>query len=336
MSTTILSSLSNPSKERLVKNLKDFYIPYRSILNLPSDATFGFEIEFNMNGFDEDYKSNFIDENNAAQYFLEELGYDYPYDVESEENNHIELISPVLVDKEETWQELDNVLCFIKNNAGNTNRLLAGGMSPSCGAHVHVGRNIFNNNPNGWLNFFKLWSVFEDYIFKFTNGEFYNLRIGGIKRANKINNICQLLLDNYIYFNELNISYLRDNKENCINFCNSNNYNINLLQKVDNPNENDKSKTIEFRSPNGTLNKIIWQNNTNLFINLLLACANPNFDVEKLNHLYNNPNDANELALCDFIFQDDFDKMCFLRQYYKDFNEPKEQDPSIKSKRFWK
>ena len=332
MSTTILSSLSKHSKEQFVKDLKDFYIPYRNNLDLPSDATFGFEIEFNMNGFDEDYKSNFIDENNAAQYFFEGLGYDYPYDVESEENNHIELISPVLVDKEETWQELDNVLCFIKNNDGNTNRFLEGDISPSCGAHVHVGRNIFNDNPSGWFNFFKLWSIFEDYIFRFTNGEFYNLRIRSIWRADEIKDICHWLLDD---FNK-HISCLIDNKKNCINFCSSNNYNINLLQKVDNPNENDKSKTIEFRGPNGTLNKVIWQNNTNLFIKLLLACANPNFDVEKLNHLYNNPNDVNELVLCDFIFQDDFDKMCFLRQYYKDFNEPKEEDPSIKSKRFWK
>ena len=42
--------------------------------------------------------------------------------------------------------------------------------------------------------------------------------------------------------------------------------------------------TIEFRCPNGTLNEVIWQNNLNLFVHLLLYAKSNDFDeyrVEK-------------------------------------------------------
>ena len=100
------------------ENLEDFYIPYRKTLDLPKDVTFGLEVEFKMDQFNDSYKANFIDEDNAALTFMEELGYDYNYDVMYEVNNHIELVSPVLTDSAKTWEELDNILTFIKNNDG--------------------------------------------------------------------------------------------------------------------------------------------------------------------------------------------------------------------------
>ena len=75
--------------------------------------------------------------------------------------------------------------------------------------------------------------------------------------------------------------------------------------------------TIEFRSPNGTLSNIVWQNNINFFINLLLSCSDNNFDVEKMNFLYDNKNLSTEFDLIDLVYKDELDKMCFLKQYYK-------------------
>ena len=51
------------------ENLEDFYIPYRKTLNLPKNVTFGLEVEFKMDPFNDSYKSNFIDEDNAARVF---------------------------------------------------------------------------------------------------------------------------------------------------------------------------------------------------------------------------------------------------------------------------
>lgn len=334
MGTTMLSSLSKKDKEHLIHELKDFYIPYRSNLNLSRNTYFGFEIEFKIPKYDGTYISNFIDENNAAEFFLKERDYNFSYDIESEINNHIELISPILTDCNETWQELYGILNFIKSNNGTIDEGMKLYNSVSCGAHVHVGRNIFDNNPNGWLNFFKLWSIFEEHIFKFTNGEYYNLRDNGSIKTSKINNICVKIINDYNYFQEIDFSYLINNKINCINFNTSfvNGKPLNMLKKVGNPQLYDKSKTIEFRSPNGTLNEIIWQNNVNIFTKMLLSCVSNDFDIEKMNFLYKNKAMATENNLCDLVFVDDFDKKCFLRQYHKDFSHLEKGASS----KFWK
>lgn len=46
--------------------------------------------------------------------------------------------------------------------------------------------------------------------------------------------------------------------------------------------------------------------------------------------------DEKAFELCDLIFDNDFDKKCFLRQYYKDFDDSVKSDLMIKSKPFWK
>lgn len=331
MGTTLLNSLDVSSKEKLIHELKDFYIPYRTSLKLPSYATFGLEIEFRMNGYDDSYKLNFIDQNNAATSFLKEQGYDYNYKVEDEVNDHIELISPVLTDSKATWDELKNILEFIKNNNGNISYENGIYELPSCGSHIHVGKNMFNDNPNAWLDFFKLWYLYEDIIFKFTNGEYYKLRPSAKNKASKINNICMKILNDYSFFNQIDISYLINNKINCINFNQAN-----ITQRIINPFENNKANTIEFRNPNGTLNKVIWQNNVNFLTKILFSISSANFDVEKLNYLFLTRSEINEFSLCDLIFNEDFDKYCFLKQYYKDFDVSNNIQFMFKSKPFWK
>ena len=311
------------------EELKDFYIPYRKTLNLPKDVTFGLEVEFKMDQFNDSYKANFIDEDNAARAFMMELGYDYNYDVECEVNNHIELVSPVLTDSTKTWEELDNILTFIKNNDGY--------YSGKCGAHIHVGKNILNSNST-WINFFKLWYVFEDDIFRFTNGENYKLRENGELHSNKINDKCNRIINDYNIFHEIDISYLTSNKSSAVNFpIPFMNVNSKVLfnNKYD-VMENDKSNTVEFRSPNGTINPVIWQNNVNFFTKFMLSCANKNLDLEKLDYLYNNKFSATVDDLACFVFKDEFDKKCFLRQYYKDFDNPDFKERNAKSKPFWK
>ena len=281
------------------ENLEDFYIPYRKTLDLPKDVTFGLEVEFKMDQFNDSYKANFIDEDNAALTFMEELGYDYNYDVECEINDHIELVSPVLTDSAKTWEELDNILTFIKNNDGY--------YSGKCGAHVHVGKNILNSN-SAWINFFKLWYIFEDDIFRFTNGENYKLRENGDYKAAKIVSVCKNIIKDY-----------------------------NNLSKINgNPKANNILNTVEFRSPNGTINPVIWQNNVNFFTRFMLSCANKNLDKERLDYLYNNKSLASVDDLVSFVFEDEFDKKCFLRQYYKDFDNPDFKISDAKSKPFWK
>lgn len=321
--------MSNLISKRDYNNLKGFYIPYRKTLNLPKDVTFGLEVEFKMDLFDEAYKLNFMDEDNAALTFMKELGYDYSYEVEYEINNHIELVSPVLTDNDKTWEELDSILTFIKNNDGY--------YSGMCGAHIHVGKNILNSN-SAWLNFFKLWYIFEDDIFRFTNGENYKLRENGSSKSGKIDSICKNIIKNYNTLKDIDISYLSSNKFVAVNFpsllkCDNSS---SLLKVNGNPKANNILNTVEFRSPNGTINPVIWQENVNFFTKFMLSCANENLDTEKLEYLYNNKYLATIDDLACFIFKDEFDKKCFLRQYYKDFDNPDFKIRGAKSKPFWK
>lgn len=328
MLNTELSSLDDSSKNKLKNNLNDFYIPYRKILNLPSIVTFGTEIEFKHPKYNENYILNFIDANNAANVFMEELRFDYKnWEIENEDGNHLEAISPVLYDSKATWQEINNVLTFLKNNDCY--------YSGVCGAHIHMGKAIFNENTLGWLNFFKMWYIFENYIFKFTNGEEYNLRSSAKNKSNKVYNTCKKIINDFNSFSIIDASCLYSMKKNCIEFAceySGNQYYVDLNTVVTNYNDNDVTKTIEFRSPNGTLNKIIWQNNINFFAKMLLSCANESFDKEKLEYLYNNKSLANEFDLCDLVFDNNLDKYCFLRQYYKDF----ENKNKGYSKKFYK
>lgn len=324
MGTATFSSL--PNKEQLVHELKDFYIPYRDSLELPLDATFGLEIEFKMPGYDWAYRNDFSHQTEAVLTFMKENNYNNIWDVYPEENDHIEIVSPVLTDKIKTWKNLDNVLKNIKENGAY--------YSGECGAHIHVGRHLLGDDINSWLIFFKTWSIFEDIIFKFTNGESYSKRINFDDRSKSVRELFIDLIDRYTTSNGNKKSLILD-KKYCINIEQT------YVDDMATPNEkyiNDIKNTIEFRSPNGTLNKIIWQNNINFFTKLLLSCSNSNFDKEKIDYLYKDINrkEADVFMLSDLIFNNDFDKYCFLRQYYKDFDESNEKKYNFKSKPFWK
>ncbi len=338
MSTTLLSSLSDTSKEQLIHELKDFYIPYRDYLNLPSYATFGCEIEFNIPGYDFEFekKLNKKGYDNAAYQFMYEIGVPLIWNVEEEIEGRIEIVSDVLVDSKDSWGKLSYILSFLKDKGAYYNGL--------GGSHVHAGMQIIGNDFEKWKLFFKLWACYEEEIIRFTNGEYYFDRKKMELYAGRSRKIIYKWLENK-ELHELKkiprgLCYHEQNLELDDSDC---------LKNYISPGEyfnNNKSATIEFRSPNLTLNRIIWQNNINLFIKLMLAVTKSNFDVELLEHRYNKEKemilpcktyfDEKAFELCDLIFDNDFDKKCFLRQYYKDFDNSIKSDLMIKSKPFWK
>ena len=101
--------------------------------------------------------------------------------------------------------------------------------------------------------------------------------------------------------------------------------------------------TLEFRTPNATLNPIIWQNNLNTFVKLLKYTANSSFDMDIVNkrQILNkkliNPYNYNEIPIeevlefIDLIFDNNLDKIYFLRQYIKDNTS---SDKLIRCKKF--
>ena len=86
-----------------------------------------------------------------------------------------------------------------------------------------------------------------------------------------------------------------------------------------------KDNTIEFRGANSSDKAIIWQNNVNAVTKLMLAASKDLIDEEKLDYrLVEEPTSSNNffnsLELIDTIFNNNLDKIYFLKQYTKSFN----------------
>ena len=94
-------------------------------------------------------------------------------------------------------------------------------------------------------------------------------------------------------------------------------------------------RTIEFRSPNGTFNPIIWQNNVNLLVHLFMYAKSDKFNEDKIMkrmkmmlednvsskiYKYSRIYNGQAIELADMIFDNNLDKIYFLRQYVKDGN----------------
>ncbi len=330
MNKYLLSSLSHLGKKSLIKDLRDFYIPYRSTLNIAGNNTFGCEIEFKMQGYEKFVQSK-DEESNYALNYLENKGYNYSWYVTCEENNHLEIVSDVLTDCEDTWNKLDDILSFLISNGAY--------YSGVCGAHVHVGKQILQGKKDNWEKFLMFWSVFEDVIIKFTNGEEYaerpNFNALSKRCANEVRSLVGNLDDK---LNAIDV-----NLYNKMSSLNLNTTRVKFLFSHDDSNSYNVQNTVEFRSPNGTLNKVIWQNNINFFCKMMQALCDDDFDLDLLYYLFYEDENKDYVKkigaaflLSDLIFTNEFDKFCFLRQYYKDFNDPKTNDTLIKSSKFWR
>ena len=91
------------------------------------------------------------------------------------------------------------------------------------------------------------------------------------------------------------------------------------------------NNTFEYRAPNGTLDPVIWQNNLNIIVKMMKYCNSDNFNLELVenrisknimnlsNYKYYRSIDIDGLLeFADLIFDNNLDKIYFLRQYLKD------------------
>ena len=95
--------------------------------------------------------------------------------------------------------------------------------------------------------------------------------------------------------------------------------------------EEEDKNTFEFRCPNATLEQTIWQNNINLFANMLEHVEDIDIELlkDKIKRIessiitesldYNGLDLKSAIELCDLVFDHTIDKLYFLRQYIKDF-----------------
>lgn len=315
---TKISNLINPSDNDnfskmnkkdlkcILHNLDNYYLELRDKLGFDDYITFGLELEFEQAM--ETRLENIINE-----MFYENWNFDGE---ESDFYKLAEISSPILKDNNKTWYELKEVCSIVKQFTTINNH---------SGGHIHIGTQVLGNNVESWLNFIKLWSVYENIVYRFTYGSYLTARRALGKTAKPMKNY---FWECYLYLDELDDLNLKE----IINQLSLERYQAVNFENVKNFNSIETKNTIEFRCPNATLEPVIWQNNVNLFVNLLKYSKSETYDnsiidrrrnknknkIKRLNS-YGNIYLEQALELCDMIFDNNFDKVYFLRQYLKSF-----------------
>ncbi len=297
----ILSNLSPSDLLDMIILLEKLYLEPRTTLNLPQNITFGVEIEFehaNMNKL-----RNLLEVRDITW----TLAYDYSL------NDGAELDSPVLTDKESSYKQINKVCNTIKECA------IAG---PASAGHIHIGSHILKDYKS-WDNFLKSWITYENIIYRFLYGEYLTPRERILKYAFPIKQLLsadlQKLPPNNNSLKEL-INTISHERYQGVNFKRVTSYGY------------EENNTIEFRSPNATLDVTIWQNNINFLTKLLLYASSNNYNSDIITarrtknnskntniYLYNQIYLEQALELADEIFNNNLDKLYFLRAYLKNY-----------------
>jgi len=304
---TEISKINPGDLHELLLLLNNFYLTLRDNLDLDQSITFGLEIECE--------KSN----DKKIKKDLNSLTLNDKWLVVPDRSldQGIEIVSPILKDNKRNWIDLEKV-CSVINKYAIIDRNAAG--------HVHVGSHILGKERESWINFIMLWSVYENIIYRFSYGEYLSARPSLKEYALPISSSLWYDYEKIIDYNinlESMIERIMYGKYSAFNLMNV------YLSKI---NRFLKGNTIEIRCPNGTLNSVIWQNNVNFFTKLLLYCRSEKFnnDIvcqrkrinsdEYISLVYYDEIFLDQaLELCDMIFDNNLDKLYFLRQYLKSF-----------------
>jgi len=315
-----LSQLTNGDKLNVLFQLKKYYLEIRKKLGFSQDITFGLEIEIG------DSLTHIIEleMNNIFGYN------DWKLVPEDSIPNGAEINSPILTDSEKTWMDVENICDIASCN---------GCITDNTSAHVHIGVQILGNNSKYWRNFALLWATYENIIFRFLYGEYISQRSiisefampvssDFIKNLDRIEERSKVANAGHMFkifdSGDDNIKVRRRKSVNFTNVSKLQSYMYNSFGIMN---------TVEFRSANGTFNPVIWQNNVNLIVKLMLYCKSAKFDedvimrrlkqiideeipsdIYRYSRIYNDQ----AIELCDLIFDNNLDKIYFLRQYIKD------------------
>lgn len=308
----------------LLVQTESYLLEYRDNLNLSDDVTFGVEIEY------EGISEKLVDKYVKDKLFRWNSSYDGSL------NSGGEIRSPIMSDRMEYWKELKTICNYLTKRGADTLH--------NAGGHVHIGAYVLRDDIGAWRQFLKLYIAYENVLFRFMYGD----KISGRKELLKY---APPIAENlYNYLNKINNAGglsniadvgVRNSRYAALNLRNTNFYS---------PNRKYDKNTLEFRGPNATTNAVIWQNNINTFAKMLLSSREKVMDEEFLDYkleyeflpysgneyLYNDVNLKNALEFVDLVFDNNLDKVYFLRQYLKNFQENYGIQKAVKAKRFVK
>ena len=296
----MISLMSGDELQNLLYYLDNYYLELRDCLGFDENITFGLELEFE--------NSYIIGLKDRLKEELSKIKLSPSWYVQGDATliRGAEISSPILTDKSYDWDNLKQVCGIVSQYAS---------IGKNSGGHIHIGTQVLGNKTKNWLNFIKIWSVYENIIYRFVYGEFLNARTSMRGYAEPI-----LRESSTISLEDIK-TILPHYRYQAVSFGNVSNF-----ETIKNRN------TIEFRCPNGTLNPIIWQNNVNFFVNLLLYSKSSRYNDDIVeSRKQKNGNKYSEmywyeeiylqqaLEFCDMVFTNNLDKVYFLRQYLKSY-----------------
>jgi len=328
-SNDLIMGMSNGDRVGIMLSLRNYYLELRQNLGLTSDITFAPEIEF------ENAKRDIIE-----NYLRDNFPYRSWRVVDDRSLYHGgEINCPVFRDNEKTWSDLSKVCSVVSLNAE---------VLENTSTHIHIGMHILGNNAKYWRNFVKIWMTYENVITRFLYGEYVAPRERFAYFAEPISKILINDFEMIEKYGEYSTALAiltklnkDDAKKRSVNF-----RHIGKTELYNYSRETDKN-TIEFRGGNGTFDAIVIQNYINLLVKVLLYAKSDNFDEDMINrrlgiikekeipsnlYKYSQIHTEQAFEFADLIFDNNLDKVYFLRQYFKDG--VVSTKPLTKSKRF--
>ena len=309
---TMLSKLSSNDKNYIIEILDKYYLELRDSIGNYINDTAGFEFEF-----EDANKYKIIRSMTKYQFNFR----DYKIYEDDSIPDGYEISTPILNVSSINWNRIKNLCYIIKKN---------GFIGNNCGAHIHMGAQVLNNNIISLTNFTTLIIAYENILARFFYGNFINERLAMHTYAQPV---ASKWYDEYRRFKSPSFkTFTPLNLINILSGYYEKNQFINL-SNISHLGEDYVNNTFEYRAPNGTLDPIIWQNNLNLIIKLMKYCNNNFFNLKLIENRiqknisyfgdykhYREIDLESALELCDLIFYKNIDKVYFLRQYLKDKN----------------
>ena len=304
----------------LLNQVDKYLLKYRDTLSLPQHITFGVEIEY-------ENASRFI-----TDAYIKTKYPSWQSKSDASVRSGGEIISPIMTDKKEYWEQLKKICDHLSRRRVST--------SGNAGGHIHIGTNLLGEDVKAWTTFLKLYVAYENVIFRFIYGDKINGRKNIGRYAKPIaDTIYESLMGTKNIKNLMDLYMIMPfyDRYQAVNFTNIYFHDYKVHKN-----------TLEFRGPNATTSPIVWQNNINAFTKMLKSSKDNVIDVDfldyKLNHeyisysnneyLYECINLKNVLEFVDLIFDNNLDKICFLRQYLKNFQEVYGASEIVNAKKF--
>lgn len=261
---------------------------FRPQLTIPTDINFGLEIEI------ED-----IDHDLVVKQVQEEFGprFKVKKDVSLRKDYNAEIITPVLRNTKDTWIMLKKLGILIERLQPHYD---------NCSFQINYDASLLPTIDDK-VRFLKLFAVYEDIIYRFSKGEDEYYRITLSEYAAPVIPVIKE------YKDKSTDEYLVDE------FTSIKGSGVNFKKRI--------NDLIEFRTPNGTHNILLWQNYITTFYYLLKLATNPNIDKEALDKyiddfnqlyvldLYEIEDIEKALELSNMLFTNELDKRYFMKQY---------------------